>query len=86
MLIEHWRFFTTQILEIQIALKEQAVKDRELVSVYRSVPGIGLITSRTLAIESRDFSNLKTREHSSFKLALRHASTRLENISVEVYQ
>jgi len=59
MLIEQWRFFTTQIAEFQAALKEQAKKDEKLESVYRSVPGIGLITSRTLANELGDLTRFK---------------------------
>jgi len=59
MLIEQWRFFTTQILEFRKALKQQAEKDKALESVYQSVPGIGLITSRTLANELGDLSRFK---------------------------
>lgn len=59
MLIEQWRFFTALILEFRKALKEQADKDKEREFVYRSVPGIGLITSRTLANELEDLSRFK---------------------------
>jgi transposase len=59
MLIEQWKIFTNQILEFRKALKVQADKDKKLRSVYRSVPGIGLITSRTLANELGDLSRFK---------------------------
>jgi len=59
MLIEQWRIFTNQILEFRKALKEQADKEKKLESVYRSAPGIGLITSRTLANELGDLSRFK---------------------------
>lgn len=56
MLIEQWKFFTNQILEFRKALIERADKNKEFESDYRSVPGIGLITSRTLANELGDLS------------------------------
>ena len=49
--IEQWRFLTSQLLGLRKALQKQADSDEKLESVYRSVPGIGLVTSRTLANE-----------------------------------
>lgn len=58
-LIEQWRFFTRQRLELRSALQKQADKDNKLETIYRSVPGIGLITSRTLANELGDLSRFE---------------------------
>jgi len=55
-LIDQWRFLTRQIHELRSALQKQAEKDNKLEKVYQSVPGIGLITSRTLANELGDLS------------------------------
>ena len=57
--IEQWRFLTSQLLGLRKALQKQADSDEKLESVYRSVPGIGLVTSRTLANELGDLSRFK---------------------------
>jgi transposase len=46
-------------MDLRKALQKQADNDEKLESVYRSVPGIGLITSRTLANELGDLSRFK---------------------------
>jgi transposase len=58
-LIEQWRFLTRQLHELRGALQKQAEKDNKLEKVYQSVPGIGLITSRTLANELGDLSRFE---------------------------
>jgi transposase len=59
LLIEQWRFLTKQIHEIRKALQQQADRDIQLSKIYQSVPGIGLITSRTLANELGDLSRFE---------------------------
>jgi len=66
-LIEQWRFLTLQIYELRRALQKQAVKDIKLEKIYQSVPGIGLITSRTLANELGDLSRFEN-ERGSIQL------------------
>ena len=58
-LIEQWRFLTRQLMDLRKMLQKQADQDEKLESVYRSVPGIALITSRTLANELGDLSRFK---------------------------
>ena len=55
-LIDQWRFLTLQIHALRSALQKQAEKYDKLEKVYQSVPGFGLITSRTLANELGDLS------------------------------
>lgn len=57
LLIDQWRFLTKQINELQKKLEEQAGKDASE-KIYRSVPGIGPISSRVL---SNELGNLSTR-------------------------
>lgn len=61
-LIEQWRFFTLQLFELRKALQKQAVKDQELHEIYQSVPGIGLVTGRTLANELGDLSRFNNEQ------------------------
>lgn len=58
-LIEHWRFLTLKLIEMRSALQKQADCDNKLEEIYQSAPGIGLITSRTLANELGDLSRFK---------------------------
>jgi transposase len=58
-LIEQWRFLTRQLHELRGALQKQAEKDGKLEKVYQSVPGFGIITSRTLANELGDLSRFE---------------------------
>jgi len=60
--IEQWRFLTSQLIDLRKALQKQADNDKKTEEVYRSVPGIGLITSRTLANELGDLSRFKSAE------------------------
>jgi transposase len=55
-LIDHWRFLTCQIHELRRSLQRQADKDCKLEKVYQSVPGVGIVTSRTLANELGNLS------------------------------
>jgi len=57
--IDQWRLFTRQLMDLRKALQKQADNDEKAEKVYRSVPGIGLITSRTLANELGDLSRFK---------------------------
>jgi transposase len=48
---EQWRFLTMKLKEIAVKIAEQAEGDEELEKVYRSVPGVGSVSSRVLANE-----------------------------------
>jgi|CXWK01.1.fsa_nt_gi transposase len=58
-LMEQWRFLTLQLYELRKALQKQAEKDKTLHEIYQSVPGIGLVTGRTLSNELGDLSRFK---------------------------
>ena len=61
--IEQWRFYVVQLAEIRKKIDQQAKENKDLEEVYRSVPGVGSISARTLANElgdlSKRFSNEK---------------------------
>ncbi len=57
-LIEQWRHLSQQISEVEKEIRRQSQEDVEVDKIYRSVPGVGLITARVLANELGD---LKTR-------------------------
>lgn len=56
MLIESWEYLHAKIKLIDKRLKEQAVKDSRVGSIYLRFPGIGFTTSRVLANELDDLS------------------------------
>lgn len=58
-LTEQWRFLTLQLFELRKALKKQGDSESKIERIYQSVPGIGLITSRTLANELGNLSRFK---------------------------
>ena len=72
-----WRFLTEQLKEIGVRLEVQAKRDASVEKIYRSVPGIGPISSRVLSNELGDlqrfsnerklfsFTGLTPSEHSS---------------------
>ncbi|MDP3981715.1 MAG: IS110 family transposase [Chlamydiota bacterium] len=66
LLIAQWRFLTGQIKKIAIKLVEQAAKNEALEKVYRSVPGIGPVSSRVLSNELGDLSKRFLNERSLF--------------------
>lgn len=55
-LSDEWLFLSDQITNIEKLMKQQAKKDHRLEEVYRSVPGVGIISARTLANELGDLS------------------------------
>ncbi len=57
-LIELWRKLTQEIKALEVKLEKQEVIEPEVTRIYRSVPGVGLITARILATE---LGNLKER-------------------------
>jgi transposase len=54
-LLALWQFIEVQVTEFNRSIKEQASRD-PLEEIYRSVPGIGPLTARTLANELGDMS------------------------------
>jgi transposase len=66
-LIAQWRFLTLQLVELRKQLQAQAKKDAPLEKVYRSVPGIGLISARVLANELGDLSKRFDNERELFR-------------------
>jgi len=65
LLIAQWRFLTEQIKEIEKKLEGQAKKD-ESEKIYRSVPGVGPISSRVLSNELGSLSERFSNERSLF--------------------
>jgi|SRR3990167_3259729 len=65
LLSSQWRFLTEQIKEIEKRLAEQAKQD-ESEKVYRSVPGIGPVSSRVLSNELGDLSKRFENERALF--------------------
>jgi transposase len=75
--IDKWIFLRNKIKEIDNELAKQALVDKDLEKVYKSVPGIGVTHARTLANELEDmkhfpnekqlfsFTGLTPSEHSS---------------------
>jgi len=58
--LDQWRHLEAKVKEIEKQLALQAIQDNPLEAIYRSVPGIGLISARILANELEDmlhFSN-----------------------------
>lgn len=66
LLMEQWRFLTRQLKEVEQKLKKQAQKDVAVEKVYRSVPGIGPISSRVLSNELGDLSRRFKNERALF--------------------
>lgn len=66
LLIAQWRFLTEQVKEIGKKMQEQAAGDEGLESVYRSVPGIGPVSSRVLSNELGDLSKRFANERALF--------------------
>jgi transposase len=66
LLIGEWRFLTRQLKDITKKLEEQAAKNEKLEKVYRSVPGIGPVSSRVLSNELGDLSKRFVNERSLF--------------------
>lgn len=59
---ETWRHLAQQIKQFDEALSEQANADSVLERVYRSVPGVGKVSSRVLANELGDMSQFKNED------------------------
>ena len=65
-LINLWRDLSKKIKEIEEELKEQEESSPEVTRIYRSVPGVGLITSRVLATELGDLKKRFKNERELF--------------------
>jgi transposase len=75
--IDEWLFLRKKLKEIDDELAKQALADKELERIYRSVPGVGAVHARVLANELEDmkhftnenqlfsFTGLTPSEHSS---------------------
>lgn len=66
LLAEQWRFLTKQLVDLRKKLHEQAKQDSKLEQVYRSVPGIGQVTSRVLSNELGDLAKRFANERAVF--------------------
>ncbi len=66
LLIAQWRFLTQQLKEVWAKMKEQASGDLTLEKVYRSVPGIGPVSSRVLSNELGNLSERFANERALF--------------------
>lgn len=66
LLMAQWRFLTEQVKEIGKKMQEQASADDGLEKVYRSVPGIGPVSSRVLSNELGDLSKRFANERALF--------------------
>jgi transposase len=66
-LIEQWKFFSMQLLELRRELRKQAKVDSKLEEIYRSVPGVGPISARVFANELGDLSQRFSNERELFK-------------------
>jgi transposase len=51
LLIEEWRLFSRQIEDAKIEMQIQTFEDPQSEEIYRSVPGVGLISARILVNE-----------------------------------
>ncbi len=58
-LIEIWREFNEKILHCDAQMRKQAQQKPTLERIYRSVPGVGPVTARTLANELDDMSRFQ---------------------------
>jgi transposase len=61
--IDEWLFLREKLKESDARLANQAIADKELESVYRSAPGIGVIHARTLANELEDMKHFSNEKH-----------------------
>ena len=66
LLIAQWRFLTVQLQDIAKKLEKQAAQHTGLEKVYRSVPGIGPVSSRVLSNELGDLSKRFANERALF--------------------
>jgi len=66
LLIAQWRFLTAQRQEIASKLEAQGHQDEAVEKVYRSVPGIGSVSSRVLSNELGDLSKRFVNERALF--------------------
>lgn len=66
LLMAQWRFLTMQLQDIANKLGEQAANNMALEKVYRSVPGIGPVSSRVLSNELGDLSKRFANERALF--------------------
>ncbi len=57
-LVDQWRRCSEKIKEIEQEIFKQEQQDKEVTTIYKSVPGVGMITARVLANELGD---LRTR-------------------------
>ena len=65
-LMDLWRDLTKKIKELESELEKQEENDPKVTRIYRSVPGVGLITSRILATELGDLNKRFRNERELF--------------------
>lgn len=66
LLISTWRHLTAQLIIIRKKLAEQSTFEPAVAAVYRSVPGVGPVSERTLANELGDLSRRFRNERAIF--------------------
>jgi transposase len=66
-LISHWRFLTNQLEEIKNDMMAQSFEDSENEAIYRSVPGVGIVSARTLSNELGDLSKRFRNQNSLYQ-------------------
>lgn len=67
LLIAHWRFLSQQLEEVKTEMLGQSFEDSENEAIYRSVPGIGIVSARTLSNELGDLSKRFKNQNALFQ-------------------
>lgn len=82
LLIAHWRFLSQQLEEVKTEMLGQSFEDAENEAIYRSVPGIGIVSARTLSNELGDLSKRFKNQNALFQfLGLTRRSSLLGKVS-----
>ena len=66
LLFEQWRYYTDKIKDVEKRLRRQETDDVRTSKIYRSVPGVGLVTGRILANELGDLASRFKNERELF--------------------
>lgn len=61
-LADLYRTIHDQILNLEKDMEKQAEQDSEIEQIYRSFPGVGPVSARTLAVELRDMSFIENQK------------------------
>jgi len=57
--LDNWQYLKTQINKLNKKIKELSEKEEAIDKYYLSIPGFGILTSRTLAVELADIGRFK---------------------------